>query len=562
MNSVNSFPHILMKIPENERPTEPPVVLSMSRSLDIQALPEGPEGEDTNCPLPEFLHGNKPSDDQVPTTYAVITSCLPNMKFYPSPRNIPEVTTSSPRRRMFRLGRKGGQKGRRLSLKDRWNIFRRRSASLPSYYDSHRDYIPLNSFSSSKEFSSLEDENPNKKQTLKDFFTLDNEINGSERREITVVTPPSTTLLPPREIHPTTQAQSRTTIENQESTIIEILDQGTTLDSNTTEDTPNSLSSSEEIVSNNLTTTTTTIRTISSSINSVLDQVTKSPIVKQNSTPSPATKEGETEENDIEGGDIKLNNTVHRFTVTYWMFYPYSQGKQLCTSKFWFVGRVFKPRLRNKCYGDLITLNSHVGDWEHVSIYFEDNLPQRMYVSTHTHGAYYQYEPNENSFVYRGKDTRIGLPLNPKYPPIIKVDGTHPVLYAALGSHGLWGSPVIILKYKSITFKILNLQNRSNILSPSVHRYENFLPLEDKTVEGTPWKTWKNVDVIDYKDPDHLRMDRQWLQFHGKWGNPANGCYKALLGSCDLASGPTGIPLKRENFPCHLPDHPTFFPEI
>lgn len=242
---------------------------------------------------------------------------------------------------------------------------------MPSYYDSHRDYIPLNSFSSSKEFSSLEDENPNKKQTLKDFFTLDNEINGSERREITVVTPPSTTLLPPREIHPTTQAQSRTTIENQESTIIEILDQGTTLDYNTTEDTTNSLSSSEEIVSNNLTTTTTTTTTISSSTNSVLDQVTKSPIAKQNSTPSPATKEGETEENGIEGGDIKLNNTIHRFTVTYWMFYPYSQGKQLCTSKFWFVGRVFKPRLRNKCYGDLITLNSHVGDWEHVSIYFE-----------------------------------------------------------------------------------------------------------------------------------------------------------------------------------------------
>ena len=61
----------------------------------------------------------------------------------------------------------------------------------------------------------------------------------------------------------------------------------------------------------------------------------------------------------------------HKFTVTYWMFYPFSQGKQVCTTKLWFFGRVFKPRIRNKCFGETVTLNSHVGDWEHVSIYFE-----------------------------------------------------------------------------------------------------------------------------------------------------------------------------------------------
>lgn len=64
-----------------------------------------------------------------------------------------------------------------------------------------------------------------------------------------------------------------------------------------------------------------------------------------------------------------------------------------------------------------------------------------MYVSTHVYGAFYQYNPLKNIFMYRGKDTRMGLPLNPKYPSIIKMEGTHPVLYAALGSHGLWGSP-------------------------------------------------------------------------------------------------------------------------
>ena len=64
-----------------------------------------------------------------------------------------------------------------------------------------------------------------------------------------------------------------------------------------------------------------------------------------------------------------------------------------------------------------------------------------MYVSTHTYGAYYEYNRKKNIFFYIGKDTREGLPLSPKYPHVIKMDGSHPILYAAKGSHGLWGSP-------------------------------------------------------------------------------------------------------------------------
>ena len=29
----------------------------------------------------------------------------------------------------------------------------------------------------------------------------------------------------------------------------------------------------------------------------------------------------------------------------------------------------------------------------------------------------------------------------PNYPPTVELIGTHPVVYSANGSHGLWGSP-------------------------------------------------------------------------------------------------------------------------
>ena len=38
---------LFREIPQSQVTTEPPVIISMSRSLDTQALPEGPAGENT-----------------------------------------------------------------------------------------------------------------------------------------------------------------------------------------------------------------------------------------------------------------------------------------------------------------------------------------------------------------------------------------------------------------------------------------------------------------------------------------------------------------------------------
>lgn len=61
----------------------------------------------------------------------------------------------------------------------------------------------------------------------------------------------------------------------------------------------------------------------------------------------------------------------HHFTITYWFFYPFNHGKEVCTTTVWLLGRVAKPLFKGKCLGQKIVIGNHVGDWEHVSIYFE-----------------------------------------------------------------------------------------------------------------------------------------------------------------------------------------------
>lgn len=221
----------------------------------------------------------------------------------------------------------------------------------------------------------------------------------------------------------------------------------------------------------------------------------------------------------------QLLPSEQQYTVTYWMFYPYNRGKNVCTINLGFFGHMFKAKVNGVCYGEEIIMGNHVGDWEHVSITFKGSEPTHMYVSSHTFGAYYSYDANNHRFVYEDEDTREGIPMSPVYPKIIQLSGHHPVLYSARGSHGLWGVE-------------------------GTNQYNSLPLLQDETGKGTPWKTWKNIKLIDVQDPLTVQPHGHWWKYEGRWGNPSSKCHVLLAGLCEHVDGPTGIPRKRVNFPC------------
>nr|XP_032290299.1 uncharacterized protein LOC6622478 isoform X2 [Drosophila virilis] len=226
----------------------------------------------------------------------------------------------------------------------------------------------------------------------------------------------------------------------------------------------------------------------------------------------------------------RVKGKLPGFHVTYWMFYPYSQGKTMCTLSLGPLGRIPFPAVYGYCLGHRRDIGSHVGDWEHMSLYFNgDAEPQAMYVSAHDAGAYYSYNRLTGSFEFRRQETRKGILQRPNFPKTVTTFKNHPVLFAAKGSHGLW-------------------------TAPGKHRFVKVARLYDINGFGTPWNTWKAVD-ISYKN---LRsygrsLVPDWLTYRGKWGNPKSKCHpfrRIGLNFCEFTDGPTGIPLKEPHFEC------------
>ncbi|XP_018016836.1 uncharacterized protein LOC108673504 [Hyalella azteca] len=227
----------------------------------------------------------------------------------------------------------------------------------------------------------------------------------------------------------------------------------------------------------------------------------------------------------------------HHFTITYWFFYPYNHGKEICTTSMIFIGRVAKPLYKGKCHGETVVMGNHVGDWEHLSIYFEDGEPRHLYLSAHNFGAFYTYQPAWNRFEYTNQDVREGVFMKAKYPRYLELQQGRLVVYSARGSHGTWPHK-------------------------GVHLYNDVMVrLEDEAEQGYLWDTRHRVHVIDSlaeKRGKPIGTHGKWFDFRGKWGNPSSNCHPGMLGYCELRDGPLGITMKRLNFPCHIPRHYTF----
>ncbi|XP_034179660.1 uncharacterized protein LOC117604074 isoform X2 [Osmia lignaria lignaria] len=241
-----------------------------------------------------------------------------------------------------------------------------------------------------------------------------------------------------------------------------------------------------------------------------------------------ATKAGAEKAGDFEMNKKKGNRSrkLH-FHVTYWMFYPFSEGKAVCVLDLGFFGSWPIPTVGGMCFGMLKEYGNHVGDWEHMSLYFKDaSYPSAMYVSAHDAGAFYRYDLRSGTFVYESQETRKGIFQKPIFPErVFTAGGSHPILFSARGSHGLW-------------------------TAPGKHKFVRLPRLYDESGFGTAWPTWKKMELLLKEDNSILPS---WMTFKGKWGNPKSNCHPlARLGFniCEFVDGPTGIPMKRSSFRC------------
>lgn len=180
--------------------------------------------------------------------------------------------------------------------------------------------------------------------------------------------------------------------------------------------------------------------------------------------------------------------------LVYFTFYPYNRGKE----KF------------NTVFGN------HVGDWENVVVRLDGNLqPVAVFLSAHAGGQ------------------RI------EWPDITKQE-THPIVYAAKGSHGYYAKP-----------------------GDHVYKETAVGDLVDYTSAGSAWQTWNQLATFDFDGQQSLDGNSwpRWMDTDyvvGKterpgnndpasgaifrWGTGPNGCGGALkvYPTCRLVSGPTG----------------------
>lgn len=185
--------------------------------------------------------------------------------------------------------------------------------------------------------------------------------------------------------------------------------------------------------------------------------------------------------------------------VFYWMFYPYNRGKRVCISPIYINGN---------CWGKYSTFGHHVGDWEHVTVRFKSDQPIKIYLSQHNFGASYDWADNNLEYVSDSSNTAA----------------THPVVYSARGSHGLYNNAA-----EHVYRKIFNGDR-----------------LVDKTSKGDKWYTWENIVLLR----NNLYNNFNWAQYSGRWGNSKDGCkflgfdIESILGVCILNSGPFGPMMK------------------
>jgi len=169
--------------------------------------------------------------------------------------------------------------------------------------------------------------------------------------------------------------------------------------------------------------------------------------------------------------------------LVYFFWFPYNRGKYVAIAD--------------------TTFGHHVGDWEHISIRLKPEWDEgtgqwvyvlhEIYLSAHDFGE--TYSPDE----------------------ITEWESTHPVVFTAWGSHGIWleeGDH----HYDTIDIELLGIKF-----------YD--IELYDYTSPGSAWDTWNYVEGYDYDNQAGLAGNAWPTWMSDEFDNPE-------LGYTDPASGP------------------------
>lgn len=171
--------------------------------------------------------------------------------------------------------------------------------------------------------------------------------------------------------------------------------------------------------------------------------------------------------------------------VVYWLFFPYQRGKYV-----------------NPILWDTTWYGNHVGDWEHITIRFVNRYPYRVFLSAHAGGETFAFG-DKRLLMHQPRpgQTRI---------EVFSAQGTH-ALYAYAGAH----------VYKNISYGFGSIK------------------LTDHTDRGALWDGARGLKVSPWRAPGSYPGEFQWMNFAGRWGNPAQACIDAI-DVCRLDDGPTG----------------------
>ncbi|TRY68262.1 hypothetical protein TCAL_03822 [Tigriopus californicus] len=233
---------------------------------------------------------------------------------------------------------------------------------------------------------------------------------------------------------------------------------------------------------------------------------------------------------------IEYGDECETIDVAYPTFYPYNHGKDVCIISLDSQEDEEErdgSGTKEEC-GLGSTFGNHVSDVERIEIRFQNGSPQAIYLSVHSFGGYYAYNKTAHSFDFAfgetlliqdgydyGEGIRFYDETRVTYPPTVNiVEGNHPVVFSANGSHGSWASE-------------------------GKHTYFNFfIHLDDYCERGEAWRTWENLAFVDRGVPDeeYYGTDNQWVNFKGRWGNTDGlGCaLEPIIGICGLDSGVRG----------------------